>query len=109
MKRNVKIIILRHNNIPGPINLIPLLQIFSIFFILVIVFLLFINLHKLNKVQQLTNSLSEDIKSDVLYTELSDNFLIYHYSIIRLNRIELSKEIQQNTVFIDQLNDRPST
>ncbi len=72
-----KIIILHHNNIPVPINLITLLYIFSIFFILVIVFLLFINPQELNKIQQLTNSLSEYIKSDVLYSDLSDNFLIY--------------------------------
>ncbi len=83
--------------------------IFSIFFILVIVFLLFINLQELNKIQQLAISLSEEIKSDVLYTYLSDNFPIYHYSIIMVNRIELSKEIQKNNGFIAQLNDSPST
>ncbi len=73
-------------------------------------FLLFINLQELKKIQQLTNSLSEEIKSGVLYSDLSDNVPILHYSIIRLNRVELSKEIQQNNYFfIDQLNYSPST
>ncbi len=35
------------------------------------------NPQELNKIKQLTNSLSEYIKSDVLYSDLSDNFLIY--------------------------------
>ncbi len=57
--------------------------------------------------QQLTNLLSEEIKSGVLYSDLSGHFLILHYSVIRVNRVE---EIQQNnSFFIDQLNNSPST
>ncbi len=59
----------------------------------------FINPQELNKIQQLTNSISEYIKSDVLYTDVADNFPIYRYSIIRVNRMELSKEIRQNNCF----------
>ncbi len=51
--------------------------------------LLFINLQELKKIQQLTNSLSEENKSGVLYSDLSGNFPILHYSIIRVKRVEL--------------------
>ncbi len=73
---------------------------FSIFFILVIIFLLFLNLQELKKIQQFTNSLSEEMKYGVLYSDLSDNFPILHYSVIRVNRVKLSKEIRQIIVFL---------
>ncbi len=50
------------------------------------------------------------MKSAVLYSDLSDHFPILYYSVIRVNGVELSKEIQLNNCFvIDQLNDSPST
>ncbi len=81
-EERVQIIILRHNNTPGPRNLIPLLQTFSTFFILVIIYLLFN--HKPTRVKEnslidnvlMSNSLSEEIKYGVLYSDLSDNFPI---------------------------------
>ncbi len=80
-EERVQIIILCHNNTQGPRNLIPLLQTFSTFFILVIIYLLFN--HKPTRVKEnslidnvLTNSLSEEIKSCVLYSDLSDHFPI---------------------------------
>ncbi len=80
--------------------LYPLLCIFSMFFILVIIFLLFINLQVLKKIQQLTYSLSEEMKYSVLYSDLSDHFPILHYSVIKVNRVKLSKEIRQNNSFL---------
>ncbi len=72
--------------------------------------MLSLHLQELKKIQQFANSLSEEIKYGVLYSDLSDNFRILHYSVIRVNRVKLSKEIRQIIVFfIDQLNDSPST
>ncbi len=79
-EESLQIIILRHNNILGPRNCIPLLQTFSTFFILVIIYLLFN--HKPTRVKEnslidnVLNSLSEEIKSCVLYSDLSDHFPI---------------------------------
>ncbi len=79
-EERLQIIILRHNNILGPRNFIPLLQTFSTFFILVIIYLLFN--HKPTRVKEnalidnVLNSLSEEIKSCVLYSDLSDHFPI---------------------------------
>ncbi len=81
-EERVQIIILRHNNTQGPINFIPLLQTLSTFFILVIIYLLFN--HKPTRVKEnslidnvlMSNSLSEEIKSGVLYSDLSDHFPI---------------------------------
>ncbi len=95
MERDDKIIILCHDNITGPINLMPSLQIFATFFILVIILLLVINLQELNKIQQITNSLSEEIKSGVLYSDLSNNFPIYRYFII--SRVEPDTRLKRLT------------
>ncbi len=81
-EERVQIIILRHNNTTGPRNFIPLLQTLSTFFILVIIYLLFN--HKPTRVKEnslidnvlMSNSLSEEIKSGVLYSDLSDHFPI---------------------------------